>query len=227
MLPLTRSPIPILVAATDEQRDGRSLFPADKDVRGRKRKVMQLSNVRIIPSRLKQFLDSRERDKFEKEFGRVPGSDWKDLVYLIGLAVSISAGQDPWKVDLNKLELTVSRRAQGDWEFDRYLLTEAHETPAYALCKALNRGIQNSQFIVWWIDREHRLAPGLFCPDAATALFALVLSQIGQTGALGVCFRCGHVFLTHRARQVYCSSRCQTAAAMTRYRQKQKEQQIK
>ena len=223
LLALTKSPIAILVGAANKQRDGRSIFPAAKVVRRRERKVLQSFEVRIIPSqRLSQFIDSGERDKFEKEFGQVSDSDRKELVYLIRLAAAISAGQGPSKIDLERLQLAASGRAEGNWEFEHHLLTEAYETPAYAMCKLLNRGIQNSRFIVWWVDRDQRLAPGLYCPDAVTALFALALVQVGETGALGVCSRCSNLFLTRRSSQVYCSSKCQTAAAMTRYRANQK-----
>jgi hypothetical protein len=224
LLALTKSPIPILVLAVHKQRDGRSIFPVAKLVRRRERKVFQGFDVRIIPSKcLAQFIDSRERDKFEKEFGQVSDSDRKELVYLIGLAAAISAGQGSSKVDyLERLRLAASSRAEGNREFELHLLSEAYETPGYAICKLLNRGIQNSRFIVWWVDRDQRLAPGLYCPDAVTALFALALAQVGETGALAVCSRCSNQFLTRRSSQVYCSSKCQTAAAMTRYRANQK-----
>jgi hypothetical protein len=79
---------------------------------------------------------------------------------------------------------------------------------------------------IWDSDRnmEMRFMPCIYVEhtDAVTALFALALAQVGETGALGVCSRCSNLFLTRRSSQVYCSSKCQTAAAMTRYRADQK-----
>ncbi len=92
------------------------------------------------------------------------------------------------------------------------------------LCASMNRGLEQARFVIWWMELQGKLAPGLYCQDAASALFALASLRLGSPGGLGVCIRCSSPFLTRRGKQAYCSYRCQTQAAMARYRERKKRQ---
>ncbi len=218
--------IPVLVSAPARQRDGRSVFPCPKVVHGRERLVLQQRDVRIVPGQsLELFIDPRKRQDFEKEFGPVPEKDRKELLYLLGLAGAVSECKQDLQRGLSALFEAVWARSGGEPDLHFHLYAEARQTPAYALCKIMNRGIQQSQFIVWWVERERRLAPGLYCEDVSSALFALALIGRGRPGSLCVCLRCGAPFFARRGKQAYCSHRCQTAAAMMRYRANKKQRE--
>lgn len=223
---LPRAPIPILVSAPVRQRDGRSVFPTPKVVRGRERLVLQQRDLRIVPREsLEQFVDSRKRRDFEKQFGPVPDEDRKELIYLLNLGGAVSESKQDLQRALAALDKAVRARSEGEPDIDHHLYVEARQTPAYALCRIMNRGIQRVRFIVWWVERERRLAPGLYCEDTSSALFALALVSLGGPGSLCVCLRCGTPFFARRGKQVYCSYRCQTAAAMMRYRANKKQRE--
>ena len=88
----------------------------------------------------------------------------------------------------------------------------------YQLSEGLQVGQEHVRFVLWRNDNAGCLSSGLLCPDARTAAFALLVGTVGQPSGLGICDRCGNPFRALRGEQRYCSSRCQTAAAMARYR---------
>ena len=92
------------------------------------------------------------------------------------------------------------------------------KSAAYALSEAFTEGLSKTRFVVWWTEVGKKLAPGLYCPDILTALYASVLSTLGTPGGLGVCQRCGEHFIRSRAKQLYHDHKCQVAAAMKRHR---------
>lgn len=100
----------------------------------------------------------------------------------------------------------------------RLTLTATVKTPAFAISEALTRGLIRARFVIWWAQKERKLAPGLYCPDMPTALYALVLSGLGTPGGVAVCQRCMTPFIRSKGVQLYCSHRCQVAAGMQRYR---------
>ena len=88
------------------------------------------------------------------------------------------------------------------------------------IAKLSNMGIYKALFVIWWAEHEKKFAPGLYCPDMPTALYALALSAIGEAGAVGVCRHCGKPFIRSRGKQSYCNHKCQVAAGMVRYRKR-------
>jgi hypothetical protein len=94
------------------------------------------------------------------------------------------------------------------------------KTLPFALSEAFTRGMRKTRFVVWWSNVARRLAPGLYCPDFVTALYALAMWSIGTAGGWAVCQRCKKNYLRSRAQQVYCSHKCQAAAGMQRYRKR-------
>jgi hypothetical protein len=96
--------------------------------------------------------------------------------------------------------------------------------PALVLADAFTRGLKKARPVVWWAQKEKKLAPGFYCADIMTALYALLLSGIGNPGGIAVCQRCKAPFIRSKSVQLYCGHPCQVAAGMKRYRMKLKRQ---
>ena len=103
----------------------------------------------------------------------------------------------------------------GDWSIK--IRGEA-KTAAYALAERFTEGLSKTRFVVWWSHVGKRLVPGLYCPDIVTALYALAMWSSGTAGGWAICQRCNKDYPRSRAKQRYCSHKCQVAAAMKRYR---------
>jgi hypothetical protein len=98
------------------------------------------------------------------------------------------------------------------------------KTLAFALSEAFTVGLSKTRFVVWWHKAAGRFVPGLFCPDIATALYALAMWSAGTAGGWAICQKCRKDFARKRTKQLYCSPKCQTAAAMSRMRLKRKQE---
>jgi predicted RNA-binding Zn ribbon-like protein len=199
--------IPVLLKCEATKRDG---FTALHDV-----SPTSVSVCRIPKTALRSFLDPQERKLFETKYGTVPERERDWVLYVLGLADALA------RRDARAMRGVV-RRYVRDSKYSDIAWDEVRKSPLYELHRNLNRGIQWTRFVVWWAERERRLAPGLMAQDAAGALAALVLSSIGQLGGLGICQRpqCQKPFIRVRggSKQRYCSYRCQSAAGMARFR---------
>ena len=98
------------------------------------------------------------------------------------------------------------------------------KTVPFALSEAFTAGLSKTRFVVWWSDIGKKLVPGLYCPDIVTALYALAMWSSGTAGGWAICQRCNKDYPRSRAKQLYCTHRCQVAAAMKRYRIKLDQQ---
>ena len=99
------------------------------------------------------------------------------------------------------------------------------KTAAYALSEAFTAGLSKTRFVVWWSDVGKKFVPGLYCPDIVTALYALAMWSSGTAGGWAICQKCNKDYPRSRAKQFYCSHRCQAAAGMQRYRKNLLERQ--
>lgn len=91
-------------------------------------------------------------------------------------------------------------------------------TPTLVLAETFTAGLSKARFVVWWSHVGQKLVPGLYCPDIVTALYALAMWSSGTAGGWAICQKCNKDYPRSRAKQLYCSHRCQVAAAMKRYR---------
>ena len=84
--------------------------------------------------------------------------------------------------------------------------------------------LRNVRFVLWWVDRERKFAPGLYCETLETALTALMLSRIQSPQALAVCQRagCENRFIRVKRSQRFCSLRCGNAARKAKERSKRR-----
>ena len=93
------------------------------------------------------------------------------------------------------------------------------KSAAFALSEAFTAGLSKTRFVVWWSDVGRKFVPGLYCPDIVTALYALAMWSSGTAGGWVICQRCTKDYPRRRAKQLYCSHKCQVAAGMKRYRE--------
>ncbi len=98
------------------------------------------------------------------------------------------------------------------------------KTAPFALSESFTAGLSKTRFVVWWSEVGKKLVPGLYCPDIVTALYALAMWSSGTAGGWAICQRCNKDYPRSRAKQLYCSHRCQVAQAMKRYRIKHGQQ---
>jgi hypothetical protein len=201
--------IPVLIPCERGARDGFTALgePSNTSVRRVGRKVLQ------------EFLDETRRASVERKYGAVPRRDRERILYLLGLADAISR-RDP-----RRLRAAVEGFVS-DQEWLQPLWEQIARSPLQELQNELNSLIANARLVVWWADRERRMALGIYCDTASSALSALILSTIGQPGGLGVCRRpqCRKPFIRLRgtSKQDYCSYKCRVAAGMVRYRARKK-----
>jgi hypothetical protein len=91
-------------------------------------------------------------------------------------------------------------------------------SPILALMEAITARLSLTRFVIWWSDVDGELVPGLYCPDRLTAYYAFAIRSIGAVGGWAICQRCGKNYLRRRTQQLYCTHKCQVAAAMKRFR---------
>lgn len=94
--------------------------------------------------------------------------------------------------------------------------------PLPELSRKLNRRLQSVRLVIWWVMQSQIPAPGLFCPDIETALFALTFSRIASPQGWSVCLRCSASFMRTRRDQKYCSLRCGGATRKARERKRKR-----
>jgi hypothetical protein len=200
--------IPVLVRSASGKRDGlvHVLFypPPTHSI-----DIFGPADVRRIPqTALKMFVDPEQRKTFEKKYGPIHESWYKKLLYLLKLADVIGRREKGL------------RQCVAEGLGTGYIRERAIRDPMRELGEQLNMGIYKALFVIWWAEHEKKFAPGLYCPDMPTALYALALSAIGEAGAVGVCRHCGKPFIRSRGKQSYCNHKCQVAAGMVRYRKR-------
>jgi hypothetical protein len=244
---LSDSSIPVLVIAPAERRDGQTVLRMPMLRRGRGRTALRIRDVQVLSVRhLDGFIRQTKSAEFQKHFGSVTKKERKDLLYFLSLANAVRESRVDLRQALQLLNGAVLRhsgnialkhqvhesldvlqiKGQLDHDLYEHSYSEARQKPAYVLCRLLNEGLRDAQFVVWWMEKERRLSVGIFCGDAVSALYALAIRQIGRPGVPCICLRCGTPFFTHRSIQTYCSHACQTAAAMARSRAKKKRESV-
>ena len=90
--------------------------------------------------------------------------------------------------------------------------------PLSEIARQLNARLRQVKFVIWWVERERKFAPGFFCENAAIAFAALLVASVASPEGLGVCERCGARFSRKKRIQRYCSLRCGNAARKSRQR---------
>jgi hypothetical protein len=166
------------------------------------------------------FIEERDTDS-GKLIYRSPSGDGQSVEVEIGNITLVPIEQiQTHKEETSHFHLTTTgdgKIAGGQMEI-RGEVKEA----AFALSEAFTAGLSKTRFVVWWHDAAKKLVPGLYCPDIVTALYALAMWSSGTAGGWAICQKCGNDYPRSRAKQRYCSHKCQVAAAMQRMRDKAK-----
>jgi hypothetical protein len=213
---ITEPPVAVLMTATARKRDGRihllmrplPVFEAPGIPQSEVRLLIG-SDVRQVPTTMISSFVSKDparRKEFEKEYGAVH-EQWRDMFFdVLKLSLLLMNGDaSPDAVARAGIKSqSLAKRAQRD--------------PLMALGQELNIGTEGIVFAVWWSDQAKKLAPGLFCPDARAALYALILVQMGKPGSMAACKHCGTTFIKSRRIQTHCSESCRAATASAKYR---------
>jgi hypothetical protein len=161
--------------------------------------------------------DTRFRKKFASQFGEVSGRMEAALWLALGLA------------DGFKNESPDAIRAAAENYVRR--IPEAKvapiiRNPREEFSRVVNRGIEAARYVMWFQFEKNAFRPGLYCLDTETALFALALMGMGQSGSMGICPWCTNQFFRIRPSKKYCSANCQAAAGMARLRNRGKEPDV-
>jgi hypothetical protein len=90
-----------------------------------------------------------------------------------------------------------------------------------ALITRLNIRASNAAPVVYWSDKEQRMAFGHYCRDIPTALFLLAIEKVGVS-SMGHCRGCGGVLIADRANKQFCDSNCRSRHFMRLMRERQK-----
>jgi len=198
--------IPVLIRCEEIRRDGHV------------RVGKHLIPVRVLPL---PRLDS----KFEKEFGQVPEKSNADFLRLLLLIVAINNREQPHLAPRGYLHSYVTVTAHKTSSKIERVWERVKKDPNRELAAELNHRLRGAKPVIWWVKSEHRLAPGLYCRDIATALFAQLHTRLQTPKGLAVCLRCEKPFIRSKRIQRYCSSNCGAAARMSQMRQRTRKEQ--
>lgn len=166
--------------------------------------------------------------KFEALYGRAvaeAAADRKELLFVIQLADALAAKSLP------KVRQALNRwigPAEADKEFHWPPGSNKIKRPAMFIESLGTRFNLRTQAkpIVYWSDKEQRLAFGLFCPDISTALFLLAIEKVG-VGSIGRCKCCQGVLIADRANKFFCDGKCRSRYFMRQLRDRQKKAHTK
>ena len=200
--------VPVLMRATAGHCDGHIdllVQPCSNPAR-----TLPPSDVRVVSTKaLEMFVDKKRQAEFEREVGKVQPLSRDKFLYLLRFMAALEQGGPD----------SIERVIRGGIE-QKHLTEKALADPLKKLGQLLNFGVKDVVFAIWWSDKEKRFAPGLFCPNAITALHVLALTWAGKRGGIAACARCGTSFIKSRKKQVYCSALCENAGARARSREK-------
>lgn len=206
----------MLVRATAGQRDGRIhllMRPVPSFDPNPEVQLLLPIDVRVLPARsLEMFF--KDIRAFEREYGAIHPS-WQErfqwLLQLVGAAM---------RAEQNVPKIMKTGAEKG------FIAQSGVKEPIRKIGELLNIGVKGAVFAIWWSERQHTFAPGIFCSDAIVALHAFAFMQLGTRGEIATCDRCGTPFIKARKRQAYCSKSCQTAEASARSRKKRKQSEV-
>jgi len=222
----------LIKAVPYESRDGRVIVPDDYDI-----------PVRIIaPSGFGEFLADRPRSGDTHRLPAVPPRQRAALLALLRLTQAIQTRDRRSLRTFVKLQFAeeVRRGIEKDAEMSRALganewppgtwslpdirrhvaksLRGRIRFPVSELGRLLNGRLRKARFVMWWVERDKKFAPGIFCEDMATAFAALLVARITSPEGLAVCERCGTQFVRKKQGQRFHDLKCGNAARKARQR---------
>jgi hypothetical protein len=239
--------LPVLVNAFPyEKRDGRIIGPGDDDIAVR---ILPLTAVEGIFDPKRGAEINREFNQAFKTVSEEALNELKALVFLITAIQTRSRGQlreyvkrkapmEAARAEKHMTEVLAQQSGgkptlAGESEKVKYLenavrsLFRRIRFPLSELSRQLNTQARHVQFVLWWVEKEERFAPGLYCDNMATALAAALFSRIESAKGMAVCQRCGNPFTRTKRAQRFCSLRCGNADRKARERAKHRKSKQK
>lgn len=192
--------IPVLIDSSPENAEGFVPSSGTSD--------LSVTMVRrLLPSFVDGLRNPQRRKEIEREHGAIDAAEWNRLREMLALKDRLNA--DDWGPGLF---------LYGEEQERRFVVRGSVKGAGFLLLKAFTAGLSKTRFVVWWHKAAKKFVPGLYCPDIVTALYALAVWSSGTAGGWAICQKCGNDYPRRRAKQRYCSHKCQVAAAMQRYR---------
>jgi hypothetical protein len=195
--------IPLLIACARNKADGVVAFGHSSAEEARR-----LGCVRVIDEDALDLFVSDER-AFVKEYGSIPATEGVRLLGLLQLVEALKThDKTVWELALDRASYSPHKAI---WDIQRPLL---ERQPGVELARLLAEGLTGVQLVLWWKEerRDVVILPGLRCPDARSALYALAWLRIAGGEGLGACLNCGKPLVTRRRmRRLYCSNKCKMA----------------
>jgi len=232
--------LPILVDAfPHESRDGRIIDLDGHDVAVR---ILPLSAVEGIFNRQRRQEIDQEFNQAFKAVSEQTLNELKALVFLIQATrtrshkllmeyvkqkapVEAVRAQENMSNLLARLGDRKTKPASESEKF-KYLqdavrsLFRRTRHPLSELSHQLNAQARRARFVLWWVEREGRFAPGLYCDNMASAVATALFSRIVSPQAVAICERCGNQFIRTKRAQRFCSLRCGNADRKARERER-------
>lgn len=204
---VTPSTVPILVETEGDSADGWASFETG---------LAGLMRVKSLTQEALELFVENARE-FERRYGQVPKHKREHLIALLNLAYGL-VRNDEHAIDsaLRRFETVL------DATLDIRLLKRVHDPQRYLarrLSEELSQELSSARLVLWWSGTQ--FLPGIYCRTTATALYALALVSVVGGQSLGVCLRCGNVFVK-KGKRDYCSLTCQSAHRQARHRARKK-----
>lgn len=158
--------------------------------------------IRVVPYSAFDLFQ-KDSQKFQEKYGSVPTKEDKRIRGLIHVAQAVEGGTELNPVQCQPL-VSTSDGVLRALQFKTIL-----ENPTRFLAKELTR--RPAATLVAWRKGNGRPVPGLLCPNAASALYALALFHFafGDVPQFGLCVICGKSFKRLRGkRKQTCSEKC-------------------
>ncbi|GEM_PF-3112918 len=201
--------LPVLIAWPTERKDRSGAY--------------MLGGLRQLdPRDLDLYVTNKKA--FEARYGPTD-ADSRELLFVIQMADALAARNLP------KLKNVMNRFLGADEAKKKLHLPESDRLRPPVrffedLSTRFNFRASNAAPLVYWSDKEQRLAFGLFCRDISTALFLLAIEKVGVS-SMGHCKGCHGVLIADRANKKFCNSNCRSRYFMRQLRERQKKSAAK
>ena len=178
-----------------------------------------IRSVRILPSYGGAQADAMWSADFKRAFDKLPDKDRSDLKAFLEL-IPIQTLSPKRVLEYMRRKTRFEKERVWNVQWAKQTLRERMRYPLAELAAQLNQRMAKARFVMWWVDKEKKFAPGIYCPDLSTALAASLVSHIAAPKAVAICERCENRFIRTKSVQRFCSLRCGNADRKARQRAK-------
>ncbi len=194
--------IPLLVPCEPSQADG-LVLPL-------RHHRLPKPAVRVIDLKALSLL-RENRPAFERRYGSVPQAAMPQW-WGVTLLTQALKDRNP-----KTWEMALQRLALDPWpELSKIKRRILEHQPGSELGQLFAEGLKGIEFVLWQreVGDDTEILPGLYCPNACAALYALAwFHYVEGAGAKGpgACPACGKIFTRKRSTRKFCSDSCRVA----------------